>query len=142
MGALSGAVTKVKGAVTQKIMRTKGVQSLISKMNGGGKFSQFIAGKMSNIATGKSSQWSTISKHLKNQHELIGSSRALKKKLFSLMLSALPTYLAQTVWAKGKSKVMPSAWDRIKKWVTKEAKEWWKKFLGISDGETECAAAC
>lgn len=37
---------------------------------------------------------------------------------------------------------MPSAWDRIKKWVTKEAKEWWKKFLGISDGETECAAAC
>ena len=142
LGALSGVVSKVGKSITRKIMNTKGVQSLISKMSGGGKVLQFISKKMSDMATGKSSQWSTISKYLKNQHKLIGTSRALKKKLFSVMFSALPIYLAQTVWAKGKSKVMPSAWDRIKKWVTKEAKELWKKFLGISDGETECAAAC
>lgn len=144
MGALSGVVSKYVGKGIQKIMKTKAVQSLISKMSKGGKFLNYLAGKMGDIAKGKSSKWwSTMSKYLKNQHEFIGNSTALKRKLLNVLLHALPVYLAQEIWGNIVSKAKPSKfiWSKIKKWMSGKLKDFWKGFLDLWNGEKQCAAA-
>ena len=84
-----------------------------------------------------------MSKHLKNQHEFIGNSTALTRKLLNVLLHALPVYLAQEIWGNIVSKAKPSKfiWSKIKKWMSGKLKDFWKGFLDLWNGEKQCAAA-
>lgn len=139
MGALSGAVSKLTGKATEKLAQSKAAQWLVSKMKNGGKLMNKVADHIVDIAHGKSSkQWSQITKFLKNQYETIAQSPALKRKLYSLLLTGIPAYVGQELWGKIISKVTPSKvlWDKLKKEINKQLKE----LLGLEDSETTCAA--
>lgn len=144
MGALSGVVSKVTGKISQKIMQTKGVQSVISKMRGGGKLSNIIANKLLDMSQGISSEWSAVSKMLKENRTIIKSlSASSKRKLQQWIVSCIPVFVAQSIWGKVMDKIKPSKilWDKLKKWMGDGAKDKWKKLLGLDDSEAECAAA-
>ncbi len=136
LGALGGAVSKLSGKAMKKLAGSKAGKWVVSKLNKGGKITQFIANKISDIANGKSSkQWSQLTKHLKKQHKLIGSSDKMKNKLYSLMLKALPVYVGQEILSKITKKVKPVdvIWSKTKK----ELSKWLKDILGINDDDGE-----
>lgn len=135
-GALSGAVSKLIGKGTEKLAESKLGKWVVSKTKGHGKIGQKIADFISDKASGKSSkQWTQLTKLLKNQHDVIAKSPALKKKLYSLLLSGCPTYLLQEIL--GKIKPTKVAW----KWGKKSITEWLKECLGLNESEEACAAS-
>lgn len=139
MGALSGAVSKVTGKITQKIAGTKPVQSLTSKLSTKGKLGNAISNYISNMASGKSTkQWSQVSKILKNQHGIIKENPALKKKLFSILLKGVPTYIGQEILGKVTDKIKPTKmiWSSVKGKMS----DWIKQKIGLTDGGQSCAA--
>lgn len=140
MGALSGAVSKLTGKLTQKLAGSKPAQWLVSKMRNGGTILNNIADHITDVAHGKSSKWwSQMSKYIKNKHEAIANSSELRKKLFSGLLKNFPVYAVQEIWGKFTDKVKPSKvlWKSVKDKLSDVIKEW----LGLKDSSAECAAA-
>lgn len=138
MGALSGAVTKLLGKVTEKLTNTKCVQGIIKKLNSKGKVGSYIAGKLSDIALGKKNAWGTMSKILKNQHEAIAKSSGLRRKLYSVLLHAMPVYMFETIRGKLLDKMNPIKIIRGK--MKSGIVDWLKEKLGLAEKPAECAA--
>lgn len=139
IGALSGAVTKLLGKATQKLANTKCAQKVITKLSSKGKVGAFIAGKLSDIAIGKKNAWGTLSNFLKNQKDAIANSSELKRKLFSVMLHALPLYMFETVKSKVIDKINPIKVIRGK--MKTGFVSWLKDKLGWGEENVVCAAA-
>ena len=101
MGALSGLLSKIAGKIIQGIAGSSWVQNIVSKLKTGGNISNMFADIISNKALGKSDKWwSVMSDYLRNQHNAIGQSDALRRRLLQVLMHALPVYLLQEIWSK------------------------------------------
>lgn len=133
MGAVSGLVS-----MGIKFVHKKGSQFIVSKLKEGGKLANMISRSNNSV------KWSDISKAIRENHAFIKElPKSVQKELGRLLIKATPIFLGQEILKKALDKITPSKalWDKIKKQLGNEAKEWWKKFIGQGDSGTECAAA-
>ena len=114
------------------------MQGIIKKLNSKGKVGSYIAGKLSDIALGKKNAWGTMSKILKNQHEAIAKSSGLRRKLYSVLLHAMPVYMFETIRGKLLDKMNPIKIIRGK--MKSGIVDWLKEKLGLAEKPAECAA--
>lgn len=156
-GAASGAISKLGGKISEKMLSSKMGKGLISKLNSGGKLAQKLAERLNFTASGSpTKKWSQVTRILKNMHGDIAGSSAMLDKVKSIMWKNLPVYVWQEVRSKFIKKGTPvlldfigdllglsPVFDFIKERLSAlsdRIKDWLGDFFGWSDAGQACAA--
>lgn len=108
-GALSGGISKI----AQKFAGTGPIRKLTSWLQNKGKLGGFIAKHLQDIAAGRVGNiWNQVTNLLHYQHTTIGSSAALKKKLFEILSRKFAIYFGKELL----DQIKPSKfiWEMIK----------------------------